>query len=227
VTAGGAVRCRPVKRPRRILLDAATAMSIVLLAASAVIWMRGRWVHDKVVWTTNAGRLVTVKLFHTGIGVIVIGGWPSTQPVRWLAEGQFETAGPVFHLSTRQAAARVDRSVLGVYTQAGHGHTHRAADGTALWYEKGSGYFADSADANHCDRLPPLAYQFVCVNYPIPVATFGELPLCRGGAAAWRHVRKRRRACRGQCPDCGYDCRATPDRCPECGRACAATAPAQ
>jgi hypothetical protein len=203
-------------RLQRILLNTATATSLALLLLALLLWFRGRWVHDKFVWTTPAGRMVMVTLFHRGIGVnVIIDRWPSAQPLQWLEEGRYQTRGPVFHLTNRQAAARTERQGFGIYTQSGHGHTHRAADGTVLWYTSDGGGFADSS--SFCDRLPPLAYRFVSVNYLIPVVAFGVLPSSRGMIAAWRSVRQRRRMRHGQCPTCGYDCRATPERCPECG----------
>ena len=45
--------------------------------------------------------------------------------------------------------------------------------------------------------------------------------------AAWtaRAMRRRRRACAGLCPACGYDLRASPGRCPECGTSTSAAGP--
>jgi hypothetical protein len=51
-----------------------------------------------------------------------------------------------------------------------------------------------------------------------PVTAFcAVLPVGRFGPAVYGRLRRRRLKKRGDCPACGYDCRATPDRCPECG----------
>jgi hypothetical protein len=57
--------------------------------------------------------------------------------------------------------------------------------------------------------------RFVMLAVPYPY-----LLLASGAAAAWSvHAlrRHRRRSRAGECANCGYDLRATPDRCPECG----------
>ncbi|HEX3356563.1 MAG TPA: hypothetical protein VHS31_06230 [Tepidisphaeraceae bacterium] len=54
-----------------------------------------------------------------------------------------------------------------------------------------------------------LPYWFLC-------ATTVAVPLI-WARWRWRQGKKRRRQERGECPNCGYDLRATPERCPECG----------
>jgi hypothetical protein len=52
----------------------------------------------------------------------------------------------------------------------------------------------------------------VCPYWPVVLLT-GVAP----AVGVWRVVRRRRRARRGLCRECGYDLRASPHGCPECG----------
>jgi hypothetical protein len=61
-------------------------------------------------------------------------------------------------------------------------------------------------------RSPPVQ-----VSYPQIILFASIIPAIRLGFWSGSMLRARRRKERGQCLNCGYDLRASPDRCPECG----------
>lgn len=65
------------------------------------------------------------------------------------------------------------------------------------------------------DASPTSEYRAVVVPVVYPLVLAALLPCAM--LAAW--LRRRRRAAKGHCQECGYDLRASPDRCPECGTA--------
>jgi hypothetical protein len=67
----------------------------------------------------------------------------------------------------------------------------------------------------YSNRSPRGSIDAIYVSYPWLLAV-SALPMVVGGVL---HMRRPQRQIAGNCPNCGYDVRATPQRCPECGQA--------
>jgi hypothetical protein len=177
-----------MRRLLRILLNTATALSVVGCVLSALLWTRSYWRTD--IWRERS----------VGVTPDTPAGWyvlRSRVHAFTLFTGRAslyrEVDEPRRTYISAQEAARLTRVNQCTYS-CSNSPRPRSGDETphfALYHKsQGSGV------------LFPLW---------VPTAAFALLPSIRL-IARWR-----RRPPAGHCPDCGYDLRATPDRCPECG----------
>ena len=197
-----------MRRGLRILINAATILSLVLCAAAGVLWVRSYWFHGHLQrshWTIveSPGSSTTVEKyldFHsTGGGAMIVvssiqTGRPSTP--EQLAESR--RRNPEYYGKGRvrwegrelpvKKSIELKRRLLsfGYQSSAGKGGEQLS------WWSL---------------RAPWAAV----------AACFAVAP----GVQVMRFLRRRRRK-PGHCPVCGYDLRASPDRCPECGIASSA-----
>jgi hypothetical protein len=74
-----------MKRSRQRIFSAATALSLILSVASAMLWLRNHFVEDTVVWD-SAGSAYVVSAFHGTVGYYVRWGATIYNPRRlsWL-----------------------------------------------------------------------------------------------------------------------------------------------
>jgi hypothetical protein len=187
-----------VKRLFRILFNAGAVLSLLLCAATLVVWVRSYRVGD--------------QLYHSRWTVTAV----ADEPV-----GRVETA--VFLISARGGLAIEVRLQDAVWaparmpapvnetswkTEPYPKYPAAAEPADSLWRRLGFGYWVAKFDASSYRRWWAPAW-FVA----------GLLAVWPGVVAgrALRRRRRRRRAKDGKCATCGYDLRATPGRCPECG----------
>ena len=183
-----------VKLLLRILLNVASALSLVLCVAAVVLWVRSYRVADAC-WVARHWNYAGFMSFRGTIGC-EFGRWYDGGPQDRYAEAIQVGYRPVpvrdMPLSDYVHIAEVDGRFKGLrhYHDVLGFRWHPRSDRNWEYRERGV--------------AAPLWF----------AAGLGlALPLVR----ASRAVRRARYARAGRCGACGYDLRASPDRCPECG----------
>jgi len=182
---------RRLRRLARILLNAATAVSLVLCAAVVVLWVRSHRVEDAIenMWEKGQWSASVTRGWVSVYRERIVGPYASFREdedrpygVRYVAHTPPWEPPPVF---TQGNGRDIDLR-WGTFSLAVH-------DGTGGPWES-------------------VVTQVVLPCWSA-CAVLLVLPACRVVGRA-SQLRRRRQ---GRCPACGYDLRATPDRCPECG----------
>jgi hypothetical protein len=195
---------RGVKRVSHILVDVATLLSALLFVVMAALWVRsatfdGR--REDWVFTANQSS----GWPRLAVGRIEFGTLGPPQPLVW---GQHYLEGPAEpYPDVTSYTLILDR---------------RSTTWSFAGFERQEGRVVvepSRPPASLVGPLPRTAMPFRAwlVPYWFPVLWLVLLPAARVVRVVRHSRRARHRRLRGLCPQCGYDCRATPERCPECG----------
>jgi hypothetical protein len=186
-----------VRRPLHILLNLATALSLVLFVATVALWVRGRSTVDFLSRPAAARggepRRVLIAAVGGVVRVTVGKDALDARPAGWRHRASADEFDVGLVRATIAAADANDTDYLGVRLLA--------VPGVRVY---------------SVDTREPWTFQVFARLWVVALAT-AVLPARRLAGWLIGHRRRRRRRAAKRCPLCGYDLRATPDRCPECG----------
>jgi hypothetical protein len=208
-----------MRRFLRILLNAATVLSLLLCVASTGLWIRSHWVAEGIV--VSRERLEQTEYRCSGTMVWFSGGTFCVQTTRFGGDADVVRAahysvpsglrpaysrGPAHSDASpwwkSEPSARV-RQWGGVETAA---YTSKPS---MVWLAG-----ADAPDGGGVNLVGVMTFHALIVPLWMIVVATSALPGWILVRWAGRRLTKRRA---GFCLTCNYDLRATPDRCPECG----------
>jgi hypothetical protein len=197
------------RRLPRILLNAATVLSLVLCAASVALWLLSERRTDFLTWRKYERPADAERQWELCNS---LGRWGVTFRRQYYGVDVNHLLRPPFRHDV-QAPPTFVRAESAAWYQARDGHT-RVSTRCFLGVELAVAT-PPPLTSNAREQAFSLTGPWAGV-----VLLSGLMP---GMAFGRRLVRRHRLARSGAgCPACGYDLRATPDRCPECGAAPAA-----
>jgi hypothetical protein len=179
----------------RRILDVMTALSLVLCATIAALWVRSYPVTDRFDWFWKAGerRIYVARGELTVLSAPLLHyhgehleGWSSTSVENFLQMGRLVQAG----IDIRSGGFAGARYATGTYLVL----NDLVGAGTPLGQRPRFWVLA----------LP--LWWLMVVGLLLPIGTLSS------------RVARRRRCEAGRCSQCGYDLRASRERCSECGR---------
>jgi hypothetical protein len=208
-----------MKRPLRILWNAATALSLVLCVGTVALWVRSYRYIDR--FTLASARLHRAVSGGGGVfleSLVLVnekGSWRDRSVTPTRTTGHYAAWLAALPPGTPPPAARAtrpyDRATL--LKEASGPDLHRAVPQVADVARVVRQTF-DNVDGSLLAHT--LVGRRVWIPYWLVVAMTGPLPACRTVA----HHRRARRARLSLCPACGYDLRGNESgTCPECGTA--------
>jgi hypothetical protein len=179
-----------MRRLLRILLNAATVLSLVLCVATVVLWVRSySAVHG--VQRVDGMSICGAEVSRGELGV-------------WL----FRRFNPRIGQSSGEIVPEWTWSCGGSYYAVEALTFIPDAHPPVAGFSFGRIVVKDAASQT-----------VIFAPIPFVVAMFAVLPLATVALRVRRRRLRTARRVMCLCPGCGYDCRATPDGCPECGTA--------
>jgi hypothetical protein len=185
---------------RRWLFNIATAVSLVLFVALAVLWTRSAHHH-------RLAEFYEVR-------------WPRTDEMHWFA---FRADSLSWTLSLRLVRGDFDPVYFRAWSPESIGKFRASSSARRGWnFDTLSPRVNLSPPSGFAlaHRMEPGRPGFHGDEWLVTLPTWLPMAVLLVLPALWvsRFIRARRGRQRGLCPTCGYDLRATPQRCPECGR---------
>ena len=184
----------------RVLFTLASAVALLVCAATMVLWVRSYWVTDFYLGRNGPKTVLT----QSSRGSVLLNSALVPQDRRVVpAYG--------YHRMTAAQSLHARAPHLGE-----PGVRHHGAWLGFSWFASDGGVSRRKLPNGHTVNMHFLPMHEVAVPDWSLLLVFAALPVA-WLLLWWRDRGRRRRIERGLCARCGYDLRATTNRCPECG----------
>ena len=187
---------------KRNLLAMVSAISLLLFVGTCALWVRSLRAPEHFAYAVTGTHLAYVV--RSSRGVISLGRQTYWDYERGLSHGRFRYSGAIDPLRFPSPTAKQPVYGFGTFARSDY-----------IWPEY---QYPGVTPPSNLSDVRYLRDDYRAISFPhwLPALLFAALTVLatrRAWSAALLHARLRR----GQCPNCGYDLRATSGRCPESG----------